>query len=184
MLLNVVTNPVIDPELEPLMLKVSPLLLPTIVLMPAPPPPLIEETAPVAPNVKLSVLVPPTRFWIPVKLLVPLLSINEPLLAPVMLQVLARLLPVKVSLPLPPLMVPLMLPPPLSVKLSLTLPPVRLAMPLKASVLVLVNVPLLAPVMLHALARFAPARESVPALEPTTAVMFWKPPPMLASVPL
>src|SRR5271154_2261612 len=122
MLLKVVTNPVIDPELEPLMLKASPLLLPTIVLIPAPPPPLIEETAPVAPNVKLSVLVPPTRFWI---LENPLVTpVTVPVLLAVIVQIFATLSAVNVFVPPLPLIDPDKVPPD-SVKLSVLLPPTK-----------------------------------------------------------
>ena len=119
------------------------------VLTPAPPPPAIEPLKVVMPaaSVNTSLLVPPTRALIEVAFMPSRLTA----LAPVMLQALTTLRPVKVSIPVPPVKV-----------------------PIAENVVVVPTVPALAPVLVHALAPFVAASVFAPpppAIEPLNVVI-------------
>src|ERR1700687_435195 len=96
-----------------------------------------------------------------VNVFVPLISASVPEFGPLIDQVLARLLPVSVFVPAPPLIVPLMLPVAESVKASLFVPPVKF-WTLENAVVVF-SVPVLPAVMLQAFAPSVAASVFAPA---------------------
>jgi hypothetical protein len=124
-----------------------------------------------APNVKLSAPVPPLRFSIPVNALVPLASLSVPAFAALIDQVLVRSLPVSVSVPVPPSIVPLTFPVALSVKLSAPEPPVRFSTCVK--VVLVLSEPAFDALINHVLVPSVAASVSVPpppAIEPLKVV--------------
>ena len=112
-------------------------------------------------KVKVSLLVPPIKFSMLVKV-VPNLGVKVPAFAPVIVQALATLAPVKVSEPLPPLMDPSN-EPVVKMKLSVKLPPMRLSKLVKFKVMLpLYNEPLLVPVIVQTLSVFSPCKVLLP----------------------
>ena len=89
---------------------------------PVPVPPSMLATVKLPENTKLSVLLPPTTFWILLK--PPVTPVTVPALFAVIFQVFATLPPVSVLVPPPPLIAPVNVPP-LRVKVSEFVPPVR-----------------------------------------------------------
>src|SRR5690348_12795136 len=113
-------------------------------------------------KLKVSFWLPPTRCWMLVKLSVPFVSANDPAVLPVMVQVVATLLPVRVLVPAPPsmLVVPLRLPVPDRVNPSLPEPPTSLPMPLNT--VVVFRVPESPPLMAQVLVPSVAARVLLP----------------------
>ena len=152
-----------EPALAPVIAQVFARLLPVNVSVPVPPPLIVPLTRPVPESTKLSSAVPPVTFSMPVKTLAPLASVSVPALAALIAQVLVRLFPVSVSLPVPPAIVPLMRPAPESVKLSSAVPPVRFAKSVKEALL---SVPALSALIAHVLLLLGPARASSASVPP------------------
>ena len=160
-----------------------------------PAPVMLPPSVPLPETVKESLVPPPTRFSMlvnpprtPLTVTPLLVPSSVPALRPVTPQVLIVLSPTSVLLPAPPSRVPLNSPW-LMTSTSMTnwsspLPPLRFSMFEKLSELL--SVPVFRALTIHVLAALGPVRVSkLVALElPTSLVMFWKPPPMLISVPL